>query len=386
MPTSDTDIDTSCYFETAHELAQLAKTAGDRIYAERRIPPEVANAIADKGFFRLLLPRSIGGAELPHPRFRQIVRIFAEVDASVGWCVNQNNVFSTNAVRVHPKTADEIWGIRRNVVTNGPPMPTTRADIVDGGYRLSGRWNFSSGFPHATWLAALTPVYAPGEDEPAEMRTMLLPKGSARPLDIWEVGGLRGTGSLSFEIDDMFIPIERSYPTTAVSREPGPLYVIPTTLLFCSGFATVALGAARAGLDSAIELASGKTQQGRQSTMRLESTTQRMVGQAEAIWNAARAYLDEAADAMWAGARANGDLTQQERIDVRLASTHAIRESARVVDIAYTLCGSSAIFSANPIQRKFQDVHAITQQIQGRPTHYDTAGQHLLGLEPDGIF
>ena len=120
--------------------------------------------------------------------------------------------------------------------------------------------------------------------------------------------------------------------------------------------------------------------------MRDESTTQRMVGEAEAIWNSARAFLDESADAMWEGVCRNRDLTTEERIRVRLSSTHAIRQAAAVVDIAYTLCGSSAIFAVNPIQRSFQDVHAITQQIQGRPTHYDTAGQFYLGLDPGGIF
>ena len=377
---------TQKYLAGARELADAVGEAGDEIAESRRIPVELSNEIADRGFFRLLLPKSLGGAEMAHPDFLKIVRVFAEADASVGWCVNQNNVFSTNAVRVPPETAAEIWSVRRNVVTNGPPVSSSRAEAVDGGYRLSGRWNFSSGFPHATWLAALTPVYRPGESEPFETRTMLLPKEQAKMIDIWRVGGLRGTGSQSFETRDLFIPAARSYPTTAESREPGPLYVIPTTLLFCSGFATVALGAARAGLDSAIALASGKTQQGRESPLARESTTQRMVGEAEAIWNAARAFLRESANAMWRGARDNLDLTQDERIAVRLSSTHAIREAARVVDMAYTICGSSAIFEANPIQRRFQDVHAITQQIQGRPTHYDTAGQHFLGLDPAGIF
>ena len=384
MTTLQTDVDS--YIEGARELADLVSTVTDQIDEQRRIPVEVSNEIADRGYFRLLLPRSLGGAELEHPDFRRIVRIFAEADASVGWCVNQNNVFSTNSVRVHPETADEIWTVQRNVVTNGPPMPHTRAEVVDGGYRLSGRWNFSSGYPHATWLAALTPVFEPGASEPIEMRTMLLPKDQADLVDIWQVGGLKGTGSQGFATEDLFIPAARSYPTTASSREPGPLYVIPTTLLFCSGFATVALGAARAGLDAAIDLAIGKTQQGRESPMRYESTTHRMVGQAEAIWNSARAFLDEAAGAMWKGAKTNLDLTVEERVGVRLASTHAIRESARVVDIAYTLCGSSAIFVVNPIQSRFQNVHAITQQIQGRPTHYDTAGQYYLDLEPEGIF
>ena len=382
--TAQTDI--AHYIETAHELASLIGAAGERIDSERRIPEEITNRMADEGFFRLLIPRSLGGAELAHPDFRKIVRIFAEADASAGWCMNQNNVFSTNSARVQEETAHEVWTVQRNVVTNGPPMPYTRADVVDGGYRISGRWNFSSGIPHATWVAALTPVYHPEESEPSEMRTMLLPKGEVKLLDVWNVGGLRGTGSHSFEVKDAFIPAARSYPTTAESREPGPLYYIPTTLLFCSGFATVALGAARAGLDSAIELAIGKTQMGSETSLRDESTTQRLVGEAEAIWNSARAFLDESANAMWEGICRNRDLTTEERIRVRLSSTHAIRQSAAVVDIAYTLCGSSAIFAVNPIQRRFQDVHAITQQIQGRPTHYDTAGQFFLGLDPGGIF
>ena len=372
--------------ETARGLAELVRTATDRIEAERRIPPDVSNEIADRGFFRLLLPKSLGGAEMEHPDFLKIVRVFAEVDASVAWCINQNNVFSTNSVRVPEETAREIWTVQRNVVTNGPPVSGSRADVVEGGYRLSGRWNFSSGFPHATWLAALTPIYQTGHDEPFETRTLLIPKSEARPLDIWQVGGLRGTGSLSFEADDVFVPAARSYPTNAKSSEPGPIYVLPTTLMFCSGFATVALGAARAGLDAAIDLSKSKTQHFQQAKMSELSTTQRMVGQAEAIWNAARAYLNEASLAMWAGAKANHSLTTEERINVRLASTHAIRQAAEVVDIAYALCGSSAIFAANPIQRRFQDVHTITQQVQGRLTHYDTAGQYFLELEPEGIF
>ena len=379
-------IDIAQYLETAHELAALVETVSDQIDERRRLPVEVSNEIADRGFFRLLLPKSLGGAELDHPDFLRIVRIFAEVDASTGWCINQNNVFSTNAVRVPRETADEIWTVQRNVVTNGPPVPSSRADIVDGGYRLSGHWNFSSGFPHATWVAALTPVYHPGEAQPREMRTLLLPKDQVKMVDIWQVGGLRGTGSHSFEADDVFVPAARSYPTTATSSEAGPIYVIPTTLLFCSGFATVALGAARAGLDAAIQLAVGKTQQGQETTMRDQATTQRMVGEAEAKWNSARAFLQESATAMWQAVSTRHELNTAERIAVRLSSTHAIRQAAEVVDIAHTICGSSSIFQFNPIHRRFQDVHTITQQVQGRPTHYDTAGQFYLGLEPGGIY
>jgi alkylation response protein AidB-like acyl-CoA dehydrogenase len=116
------------------------------------------------------------------------------------------------------------------------------------------------------------------------------------------------------------------------------------------------------------------------------STTQRTVGEAEAIWGSAKAYLRETASAMWEGACQNRSLTYEERIRLRLASTYGIRKAGEVVDIAYTLCGSDAIFATSPVQRRFRDVHTITQQIQGRLSHYDTAGQFFLGLEPEGIF
>lgn len=326
---------------------------------------------------------------MDHPSFLKIVRIFAEADASTAWCINQNNVFSTNAVKVCKETADEIWGNARTVVTNGPPATDSKAVIDGDGYLLSGRWNFSSGIRHANWVAALAPVYKnenSNNSKPVEMRTFLLPINEVKLVDEWHVGGLRGTGSITFEASEVAIPSTRSYPPSGPSREHGALYLIDTTPMFASGFATVALGTARAGLNIATEICKHKIQQGSEDVLRIDSTTQRMIGEAEAIWNSARTFLDEATRQMWESVSEHLEFPTQDRIKVRLASTHAIRKSAEVIDIAYTLCGSSAIFASNPIQRKFQDIHAITQQIQGRLSHYDTAGQFYLGLEPKGIF
>ena len=98
------------------------------------------------------------------------------------------------------------------------------------------------------------------------------------------------------------------------------------------------------------------------------------------------AFLEESASPVWGSVGKNHALATEERIQLRPASTYAIRKAAEVVDISYNLCGSSAIFASNPIQRQFQDVRVITQHIQGRPTHYETAGQFFLGLEPEGSF
>lgn len=410
-----TQRDTDYYIDTARRLAELVAANADAVNEQRQIPTDVANAIADAGFFRLLMPRALDGAQLDHPDFLRIVRIFAEADGSVGWSINQNNVFATNSTRMNDRARAEIYDNPRAVITNGPPTPQSRAIAVDGGYLLSGRWNFSSGSDHATWIAALTPIYQsdadaarqsaataqPNGGEPVdatsaggvsrdEMRILLMPKSDVRMIDNWQVNGLRGTASLGFVADSLFVPAHRAYNPAAAPREEGGVYRIPTSLLFASGFATVALGVARGALDAAIEIANRKVpgNSPTQTLVRDRSTTQRQIGEAEAIWNSARAFLTESATAVWESASAAKPLTLDERVRMRLASTFANRKAADVADIAYTLCGSTAIFDANPVQRRFQDAHVINQQVQGRLTHYDTAGRYFLGMDPgrDGLF
>ena len=389
MPTAQHDIES--YLDTAHDLADRLSAHLDRIDSERQIPTEITNEMADKGLFRLLMPRSLGGAELEHPDFLKLVEIFAAVDASTAWCFNQNNVFAMNCTRMSKATAKKLYSDPRLVITNGPPTSASRATPTDGGYRLSGRWNFSSGVPHATWVAALTPVARPGETpRPLSDRStsliFLVPKTEVRLIDTWDVVGLRGTGSFSFEIDDLFVPEAHTFDPAAPPNEDGPLYCVPPMLYFGAGFATVALSAARTALTAAVESSKTRSEMLSDQAFRDLSATQRMVGEAEAIWGAAKAYLRESEAALWASACRNRALEYEERIRLRLAATHGIRCAGQVVDLAYALGGASSIFASSPVQRRFRDVHTITQQIQGRLSHYDTAGQYFLGLEPVGFY
>ena len=383
--------DIAHYLNTARRMAEQVAIDADRIDADRQLPTELANEMADEGLFRLLLPRSLGGAELAHPDFLSILEVFAGVDASTAWCLNQNNVFSTSASRMPAATAHEIWDDPRGVVTNGPPTAATRATPTDGGYRLSGHWNFSSGSDHATWIGALAPLGEPGQNGDAARnragtRILLMPKADVRMVDLWHVPGLRGTGSFSFQVDDHFVPEERVYDPEGESAESGPLYCIPRTLLFATGFATVALGVARKSLEIAIAQAGNRLPGRSQVVLRDHQTAQRAIGEAHAIHQSARAFLRDSHAAVWDAACRERSLQVEQRIQLRVAATHAIRMSAQVVDIAYTLCGAGAIFESNPIQRRFQDIHVITQHTQGHHVHFETAGQYLLGLEPQGIF
>ena len=162
MTISEREVDH--YITVSREMARRAAESADVIDAERRLPQDLAADMAYEGLFRLLVPRSLGGAELDFIEYLRIVEIFARADGSVAWCVNQNNVFATDSVRMPVETAQEIWADPRAVISNGPPMPPSCAVATDGGYRVTGRWNFSSGIRHANWVAALTPLGRQGED------------------------------------------------------------------------------------------------------------------------------------------------------------------------------------------------------------------------------
>ncbi len=363
----------------AEAIAPRIAAAADAIDAARELPTPLADEMKALGLFRLLLPRSVGGEEANWPHYLDAVRTIAYADGSAGWCFNQGAVFATTCCRAPEALAEEVWSDPRTVVANGPPQGAVQARRADGGVRLTGRWMFSSGCRHANWIAALVA----NRGEPPRLH--LLPRADVEFVDVWQVQGLRGTGSFSFRAEDVFVPERRSMRLDVPPRQPGPIYVIPQGLLFACGFGCVALGVARAGLDATIELCSDKRPRFGSRPLCEDPVVQQQIGKAEAAWRAAKAMLHDAAGSVWESVSASGRITMEERILLRMAGTHAIRQSAEVVDIAYNLSGSTSIFAERAIQRRFQDIHVITQQVQGREAHYETAGQFFLGLEPRGV-
>jgi len=212
--------------------------------------------------------------------------------------------------------------------------------VVPGGYRATARWDFASGSRQAAWLGAhvriveadgttrLKPSGAP------EVRTILFPVSSATMYDVWDVIGLNGTGTDSYSVDNLFIPEKfaalRDDPTAL--REKGPLYRITTYTMYGLGFAAVSLGVARATLDAAIDLSRGKASFGLKA-MRENNAVQGALGRTEGNLRAARAYLYATANEVWRDlTRPGGEITEQHRIALRLASTWTIHQAAAVVD------------------------------------------------------
>jgi alkylation response protein AidB-like acyl-CoA dehydrogenase len=372
----------------ARALAPLLTAAAPRIDAACELPPDVLDAMHAQGMFRLLVPRSLGGAELDPATYIQCVEAIAGGDASVAWCMNQGSGCSMSAGFLEPGVAREVFGGARDVLAWGMG-PGAKAIRADGGWRITGNWAFASGSRHATWLGAHCPCF--GADGTAQRypdgrpweRTMLFRREIATIKDIWQVVGLRGTGSDAYSVQDLFVDdahtLTRDRPEER--REPGLIYRFAAMQIYASGFAAVALGAARAALDAFIDLARGKTPALTSTALRDSAVVQSAIGIADVKLNSARAWLIQVLRETQEAVKVAGELTTDQRIAIRQASTFAIHQAKEVVDVAYQEAGSTAIFDANPFERRFRDVNTVTQQVQGRRSHFETVGQHLLGAE-----
>ena len=204
------DVD---YVERARRLAPMLKEAADEIEERRELPERVVEALIEGGFFKLLIPRSLGGAELRPLTYVQVLEEIGKAEPSTAWCLGQNSGCSMSAPYLDPMVAREIFGPPRGILAWGPDLPGAgRGVAVEGGIRVTGRWGFATGSRHATWLGAHAPVFEPdgtprmNPNGRPHVRTVLFPKSKAEIIDNWQVIGLRGTGRDSYRVEDMFVP------------------------------------------------------------------------------------------------------------------------------------------------------------------------------------
>jgi indole-3-acetate monooxygenase len=369
--------------DRARALQPLITSEADEIERTRRLTPRVTAALIENELYRALLPRSFGGHEAPLETFMQMQEEIAKADASTAWCLGQCAVCAMTAAYLEPDAANEIFNTAPGILAWGAINHEVKA--VPGGYMANARWEFASGSRQASWLGShVRIVEADGtprkkKDGAPEIRTILFPVTSATMYDVWDVIGLKGTGTDSYSVENLFVPEKfaalRDDPSAV--REQGPLYKLTTNAVFSMGFAATSLGVARATLDAAVDLARAKIPQGL-SAMRDNNAVQGVIGRSEATLRAARAYLYSTAAEVWRDLEAGASVTEAHRIAIRIAATWTIHQSASIVDTAYHMSGATAVFANNPFERRFRDMHAIAQQIQARDTHYEDAGKAIL--------
>lgn len=403
MTTVVMDTPTSTSADLAGDAALIARAeavrpavgaASKEIERTRRLPPELLHKLHEAGLFRLLLPRSSQGIETDPMTFFHVIEAIARDDASTAWCLSQAGGCAMSAAYLDLPVAHEIFGKDPRAVLAWGPGPKVKAVECDGGYRITGVWSFTSGGRHATWLGAHCPIYqangSPRLDANGmqQERTMLVRTEDVVWTDIWNTVGLRGTASDQFALDDFFVRADHSITREFEQecRETGPLYRMGSGTCYQVGFAGVACGVARGALDVFIDIARNKVPRGQKSALRDNAVVQSGLAQAEVGLRAARGFVLQSMADVWKSLSAGSLITAEQRVIVRMAATHAIHKAREAVDFAYHTAGATAIFDNHPLERRFRDIHTITQQLQGRMSHFETVGAWMLGAEADLTF
>jgi indole-3-acetate monooxygenase len=373
-----TDAELRAPIERASALARELAATTER---ERALPQGLIDELCATGLMRAGVPAGLGGLEAPPATTLRAAETIARGDASAGWCVSIAATSSLLSAYLPEQGAAEIFSDPR-MVAAGVWAPRGKAVPVDGGVRVSGRWQFCSGISHSQWLFAGCVLDDPqASDNGPVLRVVALPTAELEILDTWHTSGLRGTSSHDAVANDLLVPSHHILSLVdSGPRVNTPLYRFPVFGFFALSIAAAALGNARGAIEDLTELATAKTAQGSSRTLAERPATQAAVGEAEAALRAARSLYYEAIEEAWAAAQLQAPVAESLRLGLRLAATHAVRSAADVARSMYDLGGGSAIYDDCPLQRRFRDAHAATAHFQVNPAIWELTGRVLLGV------
>jgi indole-3-acetate monooxygenase len=376
-----TPIRATAVLDAARDLAPTIAARAAQIEAARRVPLDLIEDLTAAGCFRMLVPRSHGGGGVDLTVAMRVYEELGRADASVGWTVMIGAGAWRDLAGLPRATFDALYAGGPDAIIGGAFNPTGVAVPVEGGYRVSGRWAFASGCQHCHWL------YGNCIEDPGgvpRIRTVLFSPAEIEIEDTWSVSGLCGTGSHHFRADNVLVTADRTFLT--LSDPPcldEPLVRIPPPPLYALAIASVALGIAQGALEDILALAANKVPLLAHTPLTANPLFQHQLGAADAKLRGARALLYADAASAWATAVAGAFFTPSQRARIRSAATWVAAAAASVVDAAYGAGGGTSLYSDNPLQRRFRDIHALTQHFLVKPDTFTTAGAVLAGVDVD---
>lgn len=308
-----------------------------------------------------------------------VIAAVSEIDGAAGWCLLKGATTNQLAAYLDPAGAAEIWADPL-IVTGGSFNPKGRAITVDGGYRLTGRWDWGTGTTHSRWImggALVTDqegasIAGPGGKPSA--KTLFFPAADAEFIDTWHTHGMRGTGSVDFAVSDVFVPAHRVFDGPMARPVLSTAHTaVPLMAQMAVPHAAVALGLARGALSAFIELARGKTPLMASAKLAEDKMAQDGVGRAAALIDASDAYVAQSIAAAWSpGADASSYPA------LALSATQATHACTEAVDILYRLAGGSAVHSSSPIAQAWHDIHVAGSHFLVNADKFAGTGKALL--------
>jgi alkylation response protein AidB-like acyl-CoA dehydrogenase len=374
--------------DSARALKGRIAARADEMESVRRLPADLAADMARAGLFRIALPKSLGGEELPPADIVRVIEAVAEADASAGWCVMIGSTTTLSLAWLPPAVAAAMVA-DPDTILGGVFAPMGTARVEGDRYRVSGRWSWASGSANCRWLFGGCVVHENGAPRllasgRPDTRMMVMPATQVALIDSWHAAGLKGTGSGDMAVHDLMVPLDHGVSLVADRPvETGPLYLFPVFGLLALGIAGAASGNARAALEAVKVGLSARKPSGSSRSAAERATVQVEVAKAEALLTGARALLFETLEGAWGVATGSGEVPLETRARLRLAATNMVRTAADVTRIAYDLGGGAALYLESPLQRRFRDAHAMTQHMMVQPATYELAGRVLLGQPVD---
>lgn len=378
--------DHSQFLEAVTALAPQIEAAADESESARRLSASVAEAMKQVGLFRLWIPRVYGGEESDPEDFVRIVEAVSRIDGSAGWCMMIGGCYGLFAGLLPADAARTIYGSDPLMVSGGAFRPIGRAVVVDGGYRVTGRWPLGSGCHHCTWLVGGCRISDGDEprlnsDGSPVVRLLFFPATEAEILDTWFTAGLRGTGSHDYVANDVFVPATHSLWFREMPVESGPLYALPVIGLFAIAIAAVPLGIARHAIDTLSELSGARTAVRTRQTLNHQAMLRTDLGRAEALLGSGRAFLYQTLAEAWEVVTGGGTLDLKQRAMLWLAATQAARAATEAVDLMFNAGGSASIYANSRLERCLRDIRTAGQHICVAPGNFEMVGQAFLDFD-----
>ena len=391
------DIDAQPLVQAASALQPMLRKYHDEIEREQRMPPALVEQLREAGFYKMVIPRELGGLQVDTLTYLRVVELLAEGAGSVGWNLGNGGVGQLVTLGLPDEGVHEIYAERADTIIAGTAVPGGgRAVPVAGGYRVSGRWQFGSGCQEASWMLGSFQVL--GDDgQPRRhpeggslyWRGVFARSEAEIVPGSWDVAGLRGTGSFDWTVEDVFLPERRTMPQVGIplenqwSRWPGVTYALPVQCWVGPHHSAVITGIARAGIDALIDLAGGKTPRGRTGALLCENPqVQDAVGRADAILNAGRVYRSAMITELWNTIASGKETTLEQRARCRLASTYAADSAREAMDLMYRHGGSTSFKRESRLAECWRDLHTVGQTVTLAPEWYPIGGRVYLGMDP----
>ena len=389
-----TVIDSRSGLDAAKSLRSLTEEEAPRSERGRTLSDAQVAGLWDSGLMTWANPTEAGGAE---PSFAEMIETWIELawqDGSLGWIGIANLPSAAAAAAYLPAEgfAEVFGGPEHHSTVGGQFFPNGLGEEVEGGYRISGAWNFGSGTGHAEYVAAgFMPTHGGeivfGEDGMPPLLVAIIPASEITFTDGWHVQGLKATGSYDYEVADLFVPAGRTFElfTRAPERGSSAAFAMGLMPITAAGHASWALGVARSALDDVAELAKGKVRMGDEASIAHRLTFQRGLSHHEAMWRAAKLLVVTTFSEIEEKVTAGEALSVGGRADMRVAATYATEASREITEWAHLQAGTAAIREGSRLERAFRDMYTGTQHVFIGEKTYTDAAKIALGLQEDQL-